>query len=541
MRKIDVCVLLCCVCIIFTRCTDHYVTGEDETAPRIGLLIPAANDVTVYSSASPRENFIEDCCVVAFKSNGDYRDAELIDVSKIINNGGDAALLPQLSFRIESGDKLYVICNTGLTALPNTITEANINSTFKPAKDYYFEGDALPMSGSLTYAINSDLVVTLTRAVAKVQVKLGDSYDRGDHPVIDAYYRHNWNWSMFQEDLCGFIICNYGGRSNIMPDPSSLSKNEADFALHNISSHNTGDFYAIYDKCIRFMQYAPEYDPFATDVTTCASFYISEYPSSQYNTDISTPIPDNQFDEKRIFMLMMSEVVTSRSPALPSPSNTDYSGMWRLDFYDAATKKYIDIKRNHTYTFTINKIRSAPYFEETRKRNYNTLLNNYPDTPTNTWEAQRAQVLHNPGSNIEYTIAVEDDWAHTTYSNGQYALFVSADTIRDTITPFTIRGYVPAGINVSTMKHEFSLYDSKQSFTMLGNSGTALQLLDENGNALSPQNFWEFPIDGTSRTVRFRVHDSHPDVAYLDGAYMHINFGNIRRNIPVKLYPYPNP
>jgi hypothetical protein len=75
---------------------------------------------------------------------------------------------------------------------------------------------------------------------------------------------------------------------------------------------------------------------------------------------------------------------------------------YRLDFYNQKEASYLDTKRNHHYMFTINEIRSEGY--------------------TSVAEAQ-----NNPGSNIEYTIRVEDN-SRQIKSNGQYAIAANIDT-----------------------------------------------------------------------------------------------------------------
>ena len=77
---------------------------------------------------------------------------------------------------------------------------------------------------------------------------------------------------------------------------------------------------------------------------------------------------------------------------------------YRLDFYDNANELFLDTKRNHHYMFTINKVRSEGYTSIVQAQAY-------------------------PGSNIEYTITVNDNFKYIT-SNGQYAIVSSMDTIK---------------------------------------------------------------------------------------------------------------
>jgi hypothetical protein len=490
-----------------TGCIDNpiSVSGTTDEESRIKLFIPNANEVQTYSTATPRENYIEKCAVITFY--GDTRakkNAEIIDdVNKITNNGMANAMLPQLSFKIGTGDIVYVICNTELneSALNSITTENDINN-IKPAKDYYFGGEALPMSGKIPSWSTSSFVVTLTRAVAKVQIKLGDTYTPG--AGFDEGNRHPaWSWQTFEERYCGFVICNYAGKSDIM-ESSSLSANKS----------NKTPFYGTHDGAIRFMQYAATEDSMA--------IYVSEYQNSVKDCE-GADIPPGKFDKKRLFLLMVNQLVAGKpfSPSLQV-------AMWRLDFYDAATKTFLDIKRNHTYTFTINKIRSTPYFEYINSMNDDMewMLNTCTTCDTDY------QVWNNPGSNIEYTVRIEDDWANAIYSNGQYALSLSLDSITDPKIPLLIKTHIPPEVDASQIKtHSLLIFDKRGS--LVGDEGTALVIEGEVAPLYVSHGGHIFPTNGTIDTVRFIYHPEHDDAQYLDSANMIIYYGNIRKIIPV--------
>ena len=86
--------------------------------------------------------------------------------------------------------------------------------------------------------------------------------------------------------------------------------------------------------------------------------------------------------------------------------NIDGSGKeyYRLDFWDKNTGAYWDILRNHSYLFNIMKLKS---------KGYTTVL----------------EAIQNPGSNIEYTITVSDNWSQGFASNGQYLLKTDRQSI----------------------------------------------------------------------------------------------------------------
>ena len=119
--------------------------------------------------------------------------------------------------------------------------------------------------------------------------------------------------------------------------------------------------------------------------------YLYEYPSSnRTGYDINTPISNKVFNAHRQHLILTK----NNAPAA--------STYYRLDFYNSKDSVFIDTNRNHHYIFTINKVRSEGY--------------------TNINEA-----CSNPGSNIEYSVVINDNSRHIT-SNGQYAIVSSVDT-----------------------------------------------------------------------------------------------------------------
>jgi hypothetical protein len=478
---------------------------QEEEASRIAIFIPGAEEVRVYSTATADENRIEDCFVVVFDQSGVFRTAEKIDVLDITNNGEATALLPQLStVKLNIDDRVYVLCNTGLSAAPTGIIESNINSKFPPAKDYYFSGEALPMSGSVRWSPTAASTVTLTRAVAKVQVRLGETFSVGNLESFPYLTLGVWDADFFKYNVrrCGFIAGNYAGRSDILQPSSGLSQT---------LSGNPSFF--TYEKYIRLMQFA---------TADSMAIYISEYPNSTKDRE-GTTIPDDVFDVKRQYLFMLDRVDNNIL------GNDDgLVGLWRLDFYDAANKKYLDIKRNHTYTFTINRIQSMPYILPVGALGNSTLsgLFQIPGLSLNV-----------PASNVEFTIEVkeEDNWANAIYSNGQYAVLLSAGTINDgnINLPFKIKVYTPAGIDPLS-NGSIAVYDSEQS--PAGGTASAFTVYRNGSSVTDYANLpFEFPADGTTDVITFKFDHLHARASYFNDAGLYIYLGNISRKIPIRL------
>ena len=102
--------------------------------------------------------------------------------------------------------------------------------------------------------------------------------------------------------------------------------------------------------------------------------------------------------------------------ALIKLTDTDTS-YYRLDFYDHQTGKFLDIKANHHYIFTINGVRSEGYsMQKDISHNPLILQGHYAS-------------FYTYGSNLEYTVRITDGSKAIT-SNGQYAIVTRDDTIR---------------------------------------------------------------------------------------------------------------
>ena len=529
---------------ILVGCYDEIIPEPPTPTPnaqQIQLLIPDAEKVTVYSEATVRENYIDNCYVITFNSSSALKEWEKIDVSRIVRNGQATSLLPSLNIEIDAGDRVYVICNIDTafarTNIGGLVNESNINTVFRPAKDYYFGGDALPMSGSIDSWSLTSYTVTLIRAVAKVTVQLGETFelsiaDYEEHQYPSGYHYGFWDPKDFYESEVGFIIGNYGGASNILqnPNPNILSQN---IVVPNLSYYAT----ATEGRVIRFTQHAKKEREM--------SFYISEYPS-RTRTSSGGTVAEDDWDKQRQYILMM--------PGMLEDSNEEYYQKWihstqfeclawRLDFiqydgYDAVNKKhkykYLDIRRNHHYTFVINKIKSLPYA--------------WWDDGTNTiklfgWHTENYGDPHdamtNHGSNIEYLVRVNEDWANHTYSNGQYALSISADTITN-LSVFRLKIQVPpeyagdpSGNAGPGPCNCVRFYDNLGN--MIGHQGSWLQVSDDYINTgfiapLSP--YFPIPSPVTKPNGITFYFLSLPNVHLNNGGYIEIWYGNLYKKVP---------
>ena len=301
--------------LCFTACNNEVeINNPLESSPQIELIMPDAEEVGVYSTATESECKIETLWVFAFRSNS-KQWAEKINVNNIARNGQAAQLLPQLSVfhKPVNGDLVVCIANVALSNDNDTtsISSPNdINTYFRLNKRYYTGGESLPMYGETLWS-SGNYTCVMSRAVSKIQVKMGES-------VSDVT-------TNFTAQTVTYKVYNFSEEGYIRPRNTGKP----------ITTSPTNAF--------RLMQYGN-----ATEAMT--NSYIHAYRSSIYTiSDTTTSIGISTFNPGRQYILLEK----NNSPA----ANTFY----RLDFYDGKTPQFLDTKRNHHYIFTINKVRSEGY------------------------------------------------------------------------------------------------------------------------------------------------------------------------------------
>ena len=382
---------------------------QPEVTPQIELIMPDAERVSVYSTATVNECRIETMWVIVFDGNTKLW-AEEIAVSNITKNGQASQLLPQLKHKPVNNNTIVCIANMDALNLPAdtaTLTPSNINSFFRlQTKKFYSGGDAIPMYGEMTWSDMSGASCKMERAVAKVQVQMGTS-------VSDVTTK-------FSAESVTYRIYNSGNAGRIKPDASFWG------ASNPASPIPFTDQFNLVQK------------NGATEKQTHA--YIHEYSSAtRTGTTGDVAVLDNAFNANRQYIIL-------------EKNNNPGTTFYRLDFYNSADKKFLDTKRNHHYLFTINKVRSEGY----------TTL---------------AQAQNNPGSNIEYTVRIDDDFKYIT-SNGQYAIVSSIDTIKipttaqTNLTVGSIR-YQPSSSMTTNIVTTVNSATASSGFTLVAPAPTA--------------------------------------------------------------------
>lgn len=343
--------------ILFTACTERNEIAPEAPKQPITLNIPGMPSVGVYSTATESECRIENLWVLEFNAGGTLVNSTLIDGTDITMNGQATQLLPELPFEPAINNKVVLIANSDIASgsVPSGVTYSNINDKFTlNNKKYYRGGEALPMYGEITNW-PQNYTCEMIRSVAKVQVKIGPNVDLSNTFFI-------WNHPMFYPKL---LFYDLGSGGMIRPAGGSAIGHPATSSFGTTNSFASGEFRLLQDTTVS---------------ERSKVLYIHEFPSATQGV-LENSIMATKFDEERIALYFSFEEWQA----------------FRLDFFDNETKQYIDIKRNHHYTFTINKI-------------------NLSEQDNNNAE------YFAPGSNIEYTLTVEDNDLNEIHSAGSYAI-----------------------------------------------------------------------------------------------------------------------
>jgi len=353
-----------------TACTNDVLNVVPDDEPQkevqqLKLFMPDADEVNVYSTATVSECYIDKLWVLVFNGTT-LRYDTLFNGSSLINNGQATQLVPQLKDTIRMNERVVCIANSGITTLPTGLLYSNVNEKFPLTKSYYKGGDPLPMYGEAIWG--SSYTVTLTRAVAKIQVRMGPNVS----DITGNFTDSTVTWKPY----------NFGKEGRVKPISGTFQG-----VAQSTAPIGTAEYFNLMQK------------PGATEQQTNA--YIHEYPSQTREvTSLTNPVDKKTWKPNRVAILL------KKTPAA-TPGDSSF---YRLDFFNDTI--YLDTYRNNHYIFTITKIRSE----------------GYKGTNGST------QAISLPGSNIEYTVNVDDNMNFVT-SNGQYAIASSVDTAYITAEP----------------------------------------------------------------------------------------------------------
>ena len=167
---VRIAVLFSCL-IVLAGCMSEDISnvcpgGDAQTS--IPLSISNTEEVAVRSIATANERVIEDAYVLVFDAaTNKYKAGERVDVSAQLQNNGQQKPVLQTNLNIYKGSKVVVLANTAFPSDGWRIQRSQPN-----------EGRAMPMSGIMTYGIDTEC--KMIRSVAKIELIFGDNLAAND-------------------------------------------------------------------------------------------------------------------------------------------------------------------------------------------------------------------------------------------------------------------------------------------------------------------------------------------------------------------------
>jgi len=393
--------------LCIAACKDEIVISKEKgqnNMPSIELRIPEGSLVT-YSTATPNECWINKLWVIEFTSTNVIRAMQLIDGSDIYYNGQAVQLLPQLKTIPLQGSTIVCIANSDAVIYPHPdsvyINLNNLSDYFPiEQKPFYTEADSLPMFGKIENwgDITSSYTCEMTRAVAKIQIQMGESVD----DVTGSFNYNNVTYAVYNSAISGLIE----PQSPVNGKPSLIS-------------HHSGNFHLLQN-------------PDNTNV------YIHEFAAGTKLGVGGGAIANNVFDPDRQHIILTNNV-----DGIPS--------YYRLDFINPLTNLFLDTERNFHYLFTINKVHSKGYQTLSEAQNNPGSNIEYTINVSDGGQPTATRTI----SNGQYAILIEgsfvDDTITFTGPSGGGSILV-----KDLVASYQLPGEMSSGLAPGT-RNEITL------------------------------------------------------------------------------------
>lgn len=462
----------------------------------ISLSIPDAELVQVRSVANESECKISGIQVFVYNDSHAlspvYYQEGKADLSFLFGNGTASPTVTLKEYIPADKERIYVVCNLTNRSSASGAGDFLINKTaseellrnytsqgmMKGFSSLQSEGRTIPMYGWIEWneKVTSN-VCLLTRCLAKVTVDAEADLFSGKQVY--------WEWR---------------------------NLNYSDFTL---DSEYKGE---IYQGSINESGISEKHDLLSAttplDVTKglVTSYYPLEYEHSVYA--LGNKIDKKTFSKDRAMLLLAVQN--------PDGSNKEY---YRLDFLDKETGEYLDIIRNHSYRFTIAKLKNKGYDTE-------------------------LEAIQNPGSNIEYMVTVSDNWSRGYASNGQYLIKTDREDLKfiengitDPITmvKFELQADDTGNVDfrgVTTRKVRILNSDKK---TLIPSSDLCLFYSIDNNNLVQVKGTGGLPVNEVNLPQGsdvYWIYCTVPEGSSLKEGFLEISVGNIVKYIPFNIIPH---
>lgn len=370
-NKLHIFLILAVIALLFgcQKDPDSLFGGDHDGKLRLTLSIGEQDEIATYSAATVNECLIDDVVVLLFDGTTDkYIAGESIDSTsdQLAGNNGDKLRTVTAYLWPKPGDKIVVLVNSGKTLIPLTpgvSTRGDINGAF-PLKslsslnalnlDLSENGKQMPMSGEVVYTGGGQVTCPVRRSVAKVELILADDLE----DATASFTPNHVIWYM----------------GNVA-DPESIGAIYTPMSAADCIVQPGNDF--LTDNILTGVK--------NNSLGLSDAYYLPEYPNATKAS--GKDVESGTWSADRTCVLVSSD-----------------AGYYRIDLYDHATGKFIDIRRNTHIKVTIRKVKSAGYVNDTQAQN-------------------------NPGSNLEYEIESTGADENIIVSNGQYAVALDYDEV----------------------------------------------------------------------------------------------------------------
>ena len=461
----------------------------------ISLSIPDAELVQVRSVANESECRISGIQVFVYNdshaSSPVYYQEGKADLSFLFGNGTASPTVTLREYIPADKERIYVVCNLTNRSSASGAGDFLINKTaseeqlrnytsqgmMKGFSALQSEGRTIPMYGWIEWNEKATSnVCLLTRCLAKVTVDVEADLFSGKQVY--------WEWR---------------------------NLNYSDFTLD--SEYKGG----IYQGSINESGSSEKHDLLSAttplDVTKglVTSYYPLEYEHSIYA--LGNKVDKKTFSKNRAMLLLVVQN--------PDGSNKEY---YRLDFLDKETGEYLDIIRNHSYRFTIAKLKNKGYDTE-------------------------LEAIQNPGSNIEYTVTVSDNWSRGYASNGQYLIKTDRENLKlienaitdpVTMVKFELQPDDTGNVDFSgvTTRNVRVLNSDKK--TLVPSSDLCLFYSIDNNNLVQVKGTGGLPVNEVNLPQGsdvYWIYCTVPESSSLKEGFLEITVGNIVKYIPFSIIP----
>jgi len=461
----------------------------------ISLSIPDAELVQVRSVANESECKISGIQVFVYNdshaSSPVYYQEGKADLSFLFGNGTASPTVTLREYIPADKERIYVVCNLTNRSSASGAGDFLINKTaseeqlrnytsqgmMKGFSALQSEGRTIPMYGWIEWNEKATSnVCLLTRCLAKVTVDAEADLFSGKQVY--------WEWR---------------------------NLNYSDFTLD--SEYKGG----IYQGSINESGSSEKHDLLSAttplDVTKglVTSYYPLEYEHSVYA--LGNKIDKKTFSKNRAMLLLAVQN--------PDGSNKEY---YRLDFLDKETGEYLDIIRNHSYRFTIAKLKNKGYDTE-------------------------LEAIQNPGSNIEYTVTVSDNWSRGYASNGQYLIKTDRENLKlienaitdpVTMVKFELQPDDTGNVDFSGVATRNVRVLNSDKKTLVPSSDLCLFYSIDNNNLVQVKGTGGLPVNEVNLPQGsdvYWIYCTVPESSSLKEGFLEITVGNIVKYIPFSIIP----